>query len=220
MRSLVACAAAAATLACGIAVAAPASAATRVTGPNLIRNGNAEAAPGSNNGGIVAVPSWTLADGSQFTAIQYGASGGFPSPTDPAPKNRGANFFGGGPDSAVSIATQTRPLADYRAAIDAGTAKFTLVGYLGGFQLQGDNATVEVDWLSGTGKTLGTASIGPVTPDDRAGVTGLFKRSVRGAVPMKARQALITVTLTRSEGSYDDGYADNLSLKVSQPSAG
>ena len=65
------------------------------TSKNLIRNGGADKGPGSPDGSVVAVPNWTLTQGTTFTAVQYGAPG-FPTPLDKGPKNRHANFFAGG----------------------------------------------------------------------------------------------------------------------------
>ncbi len=207
-------------LGAAVAQALPASAGVHpfVVTKNLILNGNAEAAPGSANGSTVPVPKWTLSTGTTtFTAVQYAAGGGFPDPASPGPRNRGANFFAGGPGEELDVAVQSRSLNPYAESIDAETATFVLSGYLGGFSSQGDNAVVRVQWLNGHGTLLSTATIGPVTAADRNSVTGLLYRTVSGSVPAKARKAVTILTLTRLEGSYNDGYADNLSLKLTTP---
>ena len=213
---------AAAALLLGLAVPASASARRQVSSANLIYNGNAEAGAGSSDGGIVAVPDWTITTGTGFTAVQYGASGGFPTPTDPGPPNqRGANFLAGGPLDEVSAATQQRVIASkFWTAIDAGMAAFTLQGFLGGFSSQDDNAVVRVDWMNGHNVVVGSNTIGPVTAADRANATGLKLRKASCAVPAKTRRVLITLTMTRTSGSYNDGYADNLVLKIMTPTAG
>ena len=59
---------------------------------------------------------------------------------------------------------------------------------------------------------LGGNSIGPVTPADRSNVTGLLFRIVNSAVPPTATGAVVTLTMTRASNTFNDGYADSLSL--------
>ena len=101
------------------------------------------------------MPGWTLAQGTSFTAVQYGATGGFPTALDKGPKNRRTNFFAGGPDdvSPIEIATQTVDVSKYAGTIDLGVVDSYLVGWLGGSSSQADNAMLEVDWYSATGWT-------------------------------------------------------------------
>lgn len=184
--------------------------AVSVFGSNLIVNGDAEAGAGSNEGNQVTVPDWTTT--STFTAVQYGASGGFPSPTDPGPTNRGNNFFAGGPGGALSTAMQTIDVSSGASTIDLGNTKFTLSGFLGGFADQRDNAVLSITFRASNDTSLGTASIGPVSNTDRNNLTGLLFRSDDGTVPTGTRLIDVTLTDTRLDGSYNDGYADNLSL--------
>jgi len=182
-------------------------------GGNLIVNGDAEAGAGAaSNSEVVAPPGWTVTG--QFTAVQYGASGGFPDKSSPGPADRGANFFAGG-NAPLSTASQTVSLADERAEVAAGKASFHLDGWLGGYGNQGDSAQVTVVFKSATGRSLGApATLGPVTPAERQNQTGLFHRQTSGPIPAGAAAALVTVTLTRLEGAYNDGSVDDLSLVV------
>jgi hypothetical protein len=208
-------AAAVAALSCAFA-GGTASAVTTTT-KNLIKNGGAEKAAGSPDGSVVPVPGWTETTGATFTAVQYGASGGFPTATSPGPSSRGVNFFAGGPsdpDNTI-VAVQTVTIGTYKTAIDGGNVSASLVGWLGGFSTQGDQAFVEVDFKNAHGTFLSSMSIGPVTEADRAGVTGLKKQIASALVPVKARTAFVQLSLTRVDGSYNDGYADALSLKLS-----
>jgi hypothetical protein len=198
------------------ALALPGAASAVTVAPkNIILNPGAEAGPGSTDGSTVPVPKWTVKKGGTFTAVQYGASGGFPTKSGPGPKNRGANFFAGGGVATANtqIATQTDSLKAYAGVIAAG-ATFTLAGYLGGYDSQTDNATVTVTWENSTGTTLGTSTIGPVTEAARHGNTGLLSRSLTGTVPAGSASALVTIKCLRHSGGYDDGYADNLSLTI------
>jgi hypothetical protein len=183
-----------------------------ITGTNLIVNGDCESGVGSTDGSAVAVPGWTVTG--QATAVQWGAAGGYPAATDPGPSNRGLNFFCGGFDSP-SVLTQTISLAPYSAAIDSGKVAFGLQGYLGGYGGQDDNATLSVAFLGAGGTSVGSATVGPVLSADRSGATGMLLRSDTGKVPAGARAAVVTLTLTRVEGSANDGYADSLSLVLS-----
>ena len=105
-------------------------------------------------------------------------------------------------------------------AVAYGTPEFLAVaapgpdgrGWLGGFESQRDHAVVKVTWLNAHAKSLGSAHIGPVTVKDRRSQTELLERSTAGRVPHHAAQARIVVTMSRSDGSYVDGYADHLSL--------
>jgi hypothetical protein len=195
------------------ALAAPGGAAVS---KNLIKNGGAEAAAGSTTGATVPVPQWTLANGSHFTAVTYGASGGFPGPGDALPTKHGKNFFAGGPaDGGTSeVATQTISLKAYLTAIQAGTEPFHASAWLGGFSGQSDEAELEIDWKHGK-TTVGTSVVlGPVTETDRGGMTGFRLRSASGTVPSNANHAFVQLIMDPVSGGYNDGYADNLKLTL------
>lgn len=189
-----------------------------IFGTNLIVNGNAEGGSASPDGNtVVSIPGWTVTG--NLTVVPYGISGGFPATSDPGPANRGNNFFAGGPNNAASSATQTINLSGGATQIDAGGVTFTLSGYLGGFQTQNDNAVLTVTFLDGGGNTLGTATLGPVLSADRGGATGLLSVLTSGLVPVGTRSAVVVLRATRTNGSYNDGYADNLSLVLGQTAA-
>ncbi len=178
---------------------------------NLIVNSDAEAGTGSATGNdIETVPGWTTSG--NFTVVQYDIGGGFPASTDPSPANRGSNFFAGGPANGGSFATQSINVATGATTIDLGNVTYNLSGYLGGFDGQRDNATLTATFLDGSNATLGTASIGPVSEADRNGLTGLLLRGNSGLLPTGVRTINLTLNMVRVDGSYNDGYADNLSL--------
>jgi len=184
--------------------------------PNLIVNPGAEAGAGSSNGGVVPVPSWQELTASTFTAVKYGATGGFPTKSSPGPANRGKNFFAGGPDGTESAtAVQVVKLSKYVTAIQAGKATFKLQGWLGGLGSKSDSGFIEIDWktgLRGHGTVTGSATLGPVTPAQRGDVTGLIAQATSGTVPKGTRSVLVQLSLLGSGGSYNHGFADNLSL--------
>lgn len=182
-------------------------------GLNLITNPGAELGAGSSDGSTVSVPGWTITG--DFTAVQYGASGGFPAASDPGPADRGSNFFAGGPANGSSSASQTIDVSDLAASIDAGLVGFHLSGWLGGWLAQDDGAVVTLSFLSSAGSPV---SIGPVLAVDRGSLTGLLFREISGAVPSLTRSLEIEIAMTRQGGSYNDGYADNLSLILRESS--
>lgn len=178
---------------------------------NLIVNPGAELGVGAGStGAVVPVPGWITS--SHFTVIRWGAGGGFPALSDPGPALRGLNFFAGGPINSTSTASQTINVSSGAAAIDAGLARFDLAGFLGGYFNQPDDASLQANFLSATNTSLGTAAIGPVTNADRANLTALLLRTTTGVVPVGTRGIQVTLSMRIFGGTYNDGYADELSL--------
>jgi hypothetical protein len=182
-------------------------------GHNLIANAGAEAGKGANGDVRVKVPDWKQTKG--FTATLYSWAGGDLSSTTPGPKNRGKNYFYGGPSNAKDTGTQERTVA--ASGIKTGKVHFTLSGWLGGFASQGDHAILKVSFETAKSKVLSTAAIGPVTEAQRHGLSELLFRSKSGMVPAGTRKLVIRLTMVRDEGSDNDGLADNLSLVFSLP---
>jgi hypothetical protein len=182
-------------------------------GGELIFNGDAEADVGAgSNSEIVKPTGWTTTG--EFTAVRYGASGGFPDANSPGPDERGSNFFAGG-NAALSTATQTIDLAAYGAQISGGAAHFDFSGWLGGFEGQVDAASARLIFKDAAGTPIpGVAILQPVGPEVRHGATGLVRREATGVVPARARSAQVMIVITRREGTYNDGSVDNLSLVV------
>lgn len=220
----------AATLAVVVPAGTRRAQAATLFGQNLIVNGNAEAGQGGSTASdVVPVPGWTKSGvSSTFTAAKYGTldqSGApdLPSATDPGPADRGQNFFFGGVNTAAtttSSASQVIDVSQIGSAIDNG-ASFDLSGYLGGWQTQNDNAVLKVNFKSATDAVLRTDQIGPVSAADRTNHTGLLFRSVQGTVPAETRRIEVVLQMTRTDtsDSYIDGYADNLSLVLSDTGA-
>ncbi len=188
--------------------AAPADAA--IPSGNLVVNPGAEAGPGATDSSTqLPLPGWTVE--STLTAVQYGAPD-FPTASDSGGLGGGANFFAGGPGGAVSAATQVIDVSGAAPEIDAGKVAATLTALLGGFSSQTDSATVSATFLNGAGGTLGSVALPAVTPTDRRSSTGFAGRVAKGAVPSGTRQISVRIQATRGEGSYNDGYVDNVSL--------
>lgn len=191
---------------------------TPVTTANLVRNGGAElVATTSCSAGVPAIPEWTT--NGRVGVCPYTAGGGYPGVTTPGPPDRGNNFFTGG-GSDIAAISQIVDLSSYATSIDAGTQPFTLSAYLGGYDSQSDNAVVRVTFRGSGGGSLGTATIGPVTASDRNNATSLLLRQATGNIPRNTRSIEILLTATRTDGSGNDGYADNISFALSSSGGG
>jgi hypothetical protein len=194
-----------------VLISSSASAQAAIPNGNLVVNPGAEASAGANDPSVVTPPSgWTTSAG--FTAIRYGLEG-VPSLAHAAQLKAGKNFFAGGPNVAESTATQTIDVSSAAAEIDAGVAKATLTALLGGYGAQGDNARVTAQ-MERRGRTLDSISVGPVSATERGGVTSLMSRTETERVPRGTRTMVVTITARRSVATFNDGYADNVSLTL------
>ena len=173
-------------------------------GSNLIANGDAEADIGATDHISIVPPScWAVE--SNLTIVSYTAPG---SP----PPVSGHNYFAGGPDTAVSTATQMVDVSSLAFMIDKNIVAVSLEGWVGGYLTDTDKMTVRATFRSQTLQQLGEISIGPVTAFDRNYTTTLQSRSVTTRVPTATRQIVITMAAIREVGTFNDGYADDLSL--------
>jgi hypothetical protein len=180
---------------------------------NLVVNGDGEAGPGGDGVTIIPPPFWDVFG--DFTTVLW-STPGWMSPSDPGPPDRGNNYFAGG-FTKVSSAVQLIDLSADAAVIDTGGMSFKLHGWLGGWGNQNDNAIVEVVWKDAAGVVVGSHSIGPVLASHRNNATGLLERSIIGSVPISTRIADVWIYLTRTDQTYNDGYADNVSLELISP---
>jgi hypothetical protein len=193
------------------ALLAPTAAHAQVPAGNLLANPGAEAGPGDQGTGEIQPPSWSVLG--NLDVVAYGAPD-FPTAADAAGIGGGANFFAGG-EQQTSQGVQTVDVSAAAAQIDAGQVIATLSADLGGFASQTDSVTITAQELDGAGSSTGSFSIGPVTAEDRADVTKLLPRTGSNLVPKGTRQIQVQMTMTRDDGSYNDGYADNVSLSLS-----
>ncbi|WP_018352426.1 hypothetical protein [Longispora albida] len=178
---------------------------------NLIVNPSAEGSAGGSGEPSATIPGWITVEGAA-SVVRYGTSGGYPTASDPGPSDRGANFLAGG-NSARTRLAQTVTLPGV-ADIDAGRARFTFGGWLGGYLTQEDGVRLSVEFLPASGPPLGLVVLGPVTSGDRGGRTGLFYRSATGTVPPGSRTARVLLLFGRAGGTSNDGYADALTLTI------
>ncbi len=191
----------------------PTFASDALLGINLIINPNAEGGAGGDGASeSVPIPFWAA---TSATVIHYGIEG-LPSETSPGSPDRRANFFAGGTVASGTLKQQVN-VSNLSADSDAGALSYSLKGWLGGRSSQNDNANVTATFRSGSGASLGTATIGPVLAVDRNSITGMVQRSKTGAVPPGTRTISVMVTMTRTVGGNCDGFADDLSLVLIKP---
>lgn len=172
-------------------------------GENLIVNGDAEA----------GTTGWTAFDGTPlFGAVEY--SSNWVLPSQPGPVDRGLNLFVGDSGNAFAAAWQAVDVRSLAASINAGAVTYNLSGWLGGWAAQTDNALLYVQFQNASAVDLGTAILGPVTPGDRGNATGLVFRTVDGALPAGTTSVLFSLSMERTGGGDNDGYADNLAFTL------
>lgn len=68
-------------------------------------------------------------------------------------------------------------------------------------------------YLDGSNAALGNVAVGDVFAADRGSATGLFRQRT-GTVPVGTRSVTVSLEMTRTAGSYNDSYADNLSVEL------
>jgi sorbitol-specific phosphotransferase system component IIA len=182
---------------------------------NLVVNGDAEQAAGAaDDTSRVAVPGWKTTG--SFTAVQYGKDT-FPASTDFGPADRGKNLFAGGPGSAVSTATQTIDVSRFGPGIDAGGWIMYTSAWLGGQGTKGDSATLTITAQSASHQNLAQITLGPATESSRSGSTGLVEWSGHVHTPQHTRSISVVLTMTPASGTYNDGFADDVSVLLSSP---
>lgn len=182
---------------------------------NLLTNPGADAAAGAGDATTdVAIPGWTTTPA--FTAVAYGASGGFPDTAEGTRIAGGANFFAGGPQTPSSTARQTVDVGGAATDIDAGRVSARLAADLGGFATNADAATVSATFRDAANAELGTVTVGPVSAVERGGASIFLRRETTAAVPAGTRRVEVTITAVNAGGplTYNDAYADNLSLTL------
>jgi hypothetical protein len=188
-------------------------------GHNLILDPGAEASLGTNDDSVVKIPDWQGTNG--FTAAQYAWSGGDLSRTSPGPKNRGKNYFYGGPSilggPTANFSTGTQTITIRPGEIATGKVTYLVSAWLGGLSDQGDNATLRVTFESSKAVALSSVKLGPVTEAQRDSTSELLFRHKTGAVPAGTAIVKVKLIMQRESGSDNDGLADDLRLVFSPP---
>lgn len=186
---------------------------------NLIVNANAEtpfvADPTRVEDSVFDVPGWNRTG--SFTVDAYGEPIADLDDSSPGPPDRGSFYFYGGPGNALSSAGQDIDVSSAVALIDGGNVTYALSGWLGGIAGQGDSSVLAVQFQDWNGTVLGSTTLGPLSDADRGGQSALLLLSHNGSVPAGTRIIHVSLTMTRTDGSDNDGLADSLSLILSAP---
>ncbi|MDH6579073.1 alkaline phosphatase family protein [Kitasatospora sp. MAP5-34] len=202
----------------GAALSAPAvSPAAAATGSaNLLLNSGAETSQCSPGGWEeTTLPGWQITSGDPVINC-YNATNGA-NTTTPGSPSKGTAYFQGGSRGSSEM-TQTTDVSSAATAIDAGGVHSTVSGWLGGVSSYNDAAAVRISYLSASGASLGTSSIGPVLAADRSNTTEFLQRSATATVPVGTRSILTAVDFTMT-GTQNDGLADDLSLTLDTATA-
>ena len=203
-----------AAVAVALALVGGPSAHAAVPSGNLVRNPGAEDGPGAQDTSTVPVPGWATTG--SFTAVAYGDAPGFLGPID----GGGAGFFAGGDGSEAAQAVQEFDVAPDAGLIDQCRVSATASGWFGGAGSQGDSARAEVAFLGADRAVIGTGiQIGNPTVADRGGASGYRSYTQTARVVPGTRVIRFTVIASRTDGTYNDGYADNLSLALAESAA-
>jgi hypothetical protein len=184
-------------LAASLLAAANLAHALPAPGSNLIVNGDAE----SDTAAWSTHSSW-----SPIQSVDYGNN--WVRHDQPGPADRGSRMFTGTGAAAVGL-----QIFDFGETV-AAPLGYTLSGWLGGWAAQADNALLYVQFLDIGGVEIGGAAIGPVTPGDRGNTTQLMYRESEGLLPQGTRQLAFWLSMERTGGGDNDGYADNLSFVI------
>ncbi|HTT55042.1 MAG TPA: alkaline phosphatase family protein [Streptosporangiaceae bacterium] len=188
---------------------------------NLVADGNASAGYCTRDwNAATTIPGWAVTQGSP-NVMCYPARP-FPHPRGPA----GGGLFSGGPygDSAM---TQTASLRAAAGRIAAGSVRFRLSGWLGGWKAEPGYVRVTLAFLGRSGQRLGRpVRLRTVTAAERHSQTALRARSATGTVPAGTRSAQVSVAFLDSStppggepepSGPGGGILGNLALTVSAP---
>ncbi len=178
-------------------------------GTNVIQNPGGEANAGASNSSTVVRPlNWTF--NSNAGIVKYGTPN-YPTSTTPGPTNRGANFFVGG-NNQDSDLFQSVDISNIAPYVDKGGVSFNLSAWLGGHLTDNDQASVFLNFQNSGKGFISQVSVGPVTAANRGNVTKFLQRSLTGNIPANTRFIQVQIHFDYQTGVYNDSYADNLSL--------
>jgi hypothetical protein len=190
---------------------------------NLVQNPGFEEGTGSADGHFVAaLPRWRRPDASAgFTAVRYGATGGFPGLGVRDDVGGQTNFAAGGPrdnEKEVDLEQQV-DLSTWAAEIDRGGVQARISAYIGGYQNDADSGQVTIELYGaendqGWTPYYGGDDLGPVTRSDRGGVTKLLRRTTTLAVHTGTRRLKLRLRAFPSGGDYTNVFFDNVSVEL------
>ncbi len=192
--------------------------------PSVIPSGNLVQNPGAEDSPGAAVPivqrpvGWTTTG--NLSAWQYAPrESDWPTQAFAATIGGGKNFFAGGPGDnsgkeSTHTATQTIDVAGAATEIDAAQVGSTLSAFIGGYTVAKDTATVTARFLNAAGAQLGSVRVGPVSIDDRKGLTVLIKRAAQANLPPLTRSIAVVIAVIGDGNGQHHAFIDNISLTL------
>lgn len=182
---------------------------------NLIVNGGGETGLCATDWAAVkTVPGWQVLLGNP-TLVCY-TTAGFSTPSSPA---AGKAFIADGPNGDSAL-MQSIDVSSAAAAVDGNSVTYNLSGWLGGYGAYSGQAVVTASFLDASGNVLGAPGVlNGVTASARGNANTFLAKSVTGNVPVGTRSIAVQLQFINTSGSYNVGYADNLSLTLSTPVA-
>jgi hypothetical protein len=191
------------------------------TSENLVVNGNAEGQRCTDDWTAqTSIPGWRVTRGA--AAVLCYAAFRFTGETPVVPKGAPAGdalFAAPGADTAMEQIVDVGAAA---AAIDEGHVGFTLSAWLGGWRDRPGCAITAI-FLNRRGRATGSPVVianADAEARARGGLTGLLARSAHGLVPRGTRRISVTVQFLSGATSFNDAYADNISLTLSGDGGG
>jgi uncharacterized protein (TIGR03437 family) len=180
-----------------------------ILGGNLIQNPGAEAGSAGTDltHAVTTIPNWTRAGTGLTTVVPYTITNYLLS-SDPAPANRGFQYFAGaGYPNPVTL-SQDIDVSSAVSAIGTGKVKYTLSGYLGASNPSDyhGSVTISAAFKNASGQTFTTGTLGPASYPGN----GITFQQMMGLVPSGTLR--ITVTLSFAGLNGGNGAADDLSL--------
>jgi Ca2+-binding RTX toxin-like protein len=154
---------------------------------------------------------WQLAYGA-FSGVGYYIGG--PNELNQADADSvggGTYYFAGGLDG-ISAIQQDIDVSSMSGAVDLGGVQFELSADLGGYLDQDDYMDVIVRFLDASGTLIAASVLEGPSAAERGGETKLMHEELSGAVPADTRFVKVSLRALRESGSYNDAYADNISL--------
>ena len=214
------------------ALVGPGSASAAIPTHNLLLgNPGAEAGSASPDGnGAYPPPHWIHEFGGHPVQVRYGAPG-FPATAEAARIGGGRSFFAGGQTRARQVGSHDQQASikqtaifpydnALKASVDSGAVQATVSGCLGGNANQADDVNLIAIPFDQHGHrtSSGFSVLGP-GPADRGDQTELLAEANTTVVPAGTRSILVRMLFNRSGhatySGYDNGYADNVALRLS-----
>lgn len=162
---------------------------------NLILNGDCEMPVISDS-----IPYWTQVSGFQWEQLVSSA--------DYAYAYSGSYFFGAGNTASAEL-SQDVNVSSYAATIDAGSQQFTLQGYEQSYnQSPPDSGKIIVEYRDASN----TSVLASFNSGNKGSINTWQLISNTQVAPVGTRTIRVRLIATRFNGSYNDGYFDDISL--------